>query len=70
MFKQDERLRKYVTFDGIKKDSYLRSSELESHRRMSLINKIDEEVDQEPYKPRHLLDVTVSNTSYVFDIDQ
>ena len=69
MFKQDDRLRKYVTFDGIKKDSYLRSSELESHRRMNLMN-IKDEACQEPYKPRHLLDVTVANTSYVFDIDQ
>ena len=64
MFTQDERLSKYVTFDGIKEDSYLRYKELELHQRMLIEKKKDQE-----YKPRHLLNLTVSNTSYVFDLD-
>ena len=67
MFTQDERLSKYVTFDGIKEDSYLRFKELELHQRMLMDGKKSEK-DQE-YKPRHLLNLTVSNTSYVFDLD-
>ena len=67
MFTQDERLSKYVTFDGIKEDSYLRYKELELHQRMLIGDKKDKK-DQE-YKPRHLLNLTVSNTSYVFDLD-
>ena len=67
MFTQDERLSKYVTFDGIKEDSYLRFKELELHQRMLMDGKKIGE-DQE-YKPRHLLNLTVSNTSYVFDLD-
>ena len=39
ILKQDERLRKYVTFDGIKEDSYLRYSELELSRRLKLMKK-------------------------------
>ena len=39
ILKQDERLRKYVTFDGIKEDSYLRYSELELSRRFKLMMK-------------------------------
>ena len=71
MFTQDERLSKYVTFDGIKEDSYLRYKELELHQRMLIEDMIEgkkNKKDQE-YKPRHLLNLTVSNTSYVFDLD-
>ena len=71
MFTQDERLSKYVTFDGIKEDSYLRYKELELHQRMLIEDMIDgkkNKKDQE-YKPKHLLNLTVSNTSYVFDLD-
>ena len=39
ILKQDERLRKYVTFDGIKEDSHLRYSELELSRRFNLMKK-------------------------------
>ena len=59
MLKQEEHLKKYVTFDGIKEDSCLRCHELELHQRLKQKNK---------YKPRVLLDLTVSNTSYIFDI--
>ena len=64
IFKEDDSLRKYVTFDGIKKDSYLRYAELELHRRM--IQKMQPVGE---YKPRNLLSLTVSNTNYVFDLD-
>ena len=64
IFKEDDSLRKYVTFDGIKKDSYLRYAELELHRRM--IQKLQPVGE---YKPRSLLNLTVSNTNYVFDLD-
>ena len=39
ILKQDERLRKYVTFDGIKEDSHLRHSELELNRRLNLMKR-------------------------------
>ena len=39
IIKQDERLRKYVTFDGIKEDSHLRHSELELNRRLNLMKR-------------------------------
>ena len=64
IFKEDDSLRKYVTFDGIKKDSYIRYAELELHRRM--IQKLQPVGE---YKPRSLLNLTVSNTNYVFDLD-
>ena len=49
----DERFIKYVTFDGIRKDSILRYHEKEMHERLK---KRDEEYNDE-YKPRHLLNV-------------
>ena len=61
MLKQEEHLKKYVTFDGIKEDSSLRCHELELHQRLRL-------KQQKEYKPRDLLDLTISNTSYIFDI--
>ena len=64
ILKEDDTLRKYVTFDGIKEDSYLRYAELELHRRMNQKMQTDEK-----YKPRNLLNLTVSNTNYVFDLD-
>ena len=71
MFTQDERLSKYVTFDGIKEDSYLRYKELELHQRMLIEDMIEGKKSKknQEYKPKHLLNLTVSNTSYVFDLD-
>ena len=49
MLKQDERLRKYVTIEGISEDSYLRSGELELNRRRNLM--IKDGSIAEKYKP-------------------
>ena len=67
MLQDKENCEKFVTFDGIKKDSFLRSFEKESHVRLQqqLQNK------DKLYAPEvHLLNVTVQNTSYVFDLDE
>ena len=68
MLKQDERLRKYVTIEGISEDSYLRSGELELNRRRNLM--IKDGSIAEKYKPQSLLDLVVGNTSYVFNLDK
>ena len=54
MLEMNERYIKYVTFDGIKKDSFLRYRDELAH-------------DQEGIS--HLLSVTITNTNYVFDLD-
>ena len=62
-----KRLLKYITFDGIRKDSFLRYEEQEMHKRL---NKRDETYrDSEMYKQEHFLDLTIANTSYLFNLD-
>ena len=62
----EKRFIKYVTFDGIRRDSILRFHEKEMHERLK---KRDEEYNHE-YKPRHLLNVCVANTGYIYDLDE
>ena len=54
MIEVDERYIKYVTFDGIKKDSFLRYRDKLAHNQKEI---------------SHLLCVTITNTNYVFDLD-
>ncbi len=62
IFESNERFEKYVTFDGIKKDSSLRYWEKQSTERSKKNKK---------YTPkRHLLDVSIANTSYIYDLDE
>ena len=62
MIEANDRFIKYVTFDGIKKDSYLRYKEKQSLKRST-----KKEVDRD--NKSHLLCVTITNTNYVFDLD-
>ena len=57
---------KYVTFDGIRKDSIMRYHEKEMHAR--LIDR-DQTLQDKIYTPAHLLNLTVANTAYVYDLD-
>ena len=68
MIAEDEKkFIKYVTFDGIRKDSYLRLHNKEMHERLVKKGVVDTDMG---FKKRHLLNVCVANTSYVFDLDE
>ena len=62
MIEVNDRFIKYVTFDGIKKDSYLRYKEQQSLKRST-------EKEKGCDSKSHLLCVTITNTNYVFDLD-
>ena len=62
----EKRLIKYVTFDGIRKDSILRFHEKEMHERLK---KRDEKHNHE-FKLKHLLNVCVANTGYIYDLEE
>ena len=54
-----------MTFNGIRKDSFLRYREKEVHLRLQ---KRDTNY-KEDYKAKHLLDIKVRNTSFIYDLD-
>ena len=62
-----KRLLKYITFDGIRKDSFLRYEEQEMHKR--LMKRDDTYRESEMYKQEHFLDLTIANTSYLLNLD-
>ena len=54
-----------MTFNGIRKDSFLRYREKEIHMRLQ---KRDATYPGN-FKAKHLLDIKVRNISYVYDLD-
>ena len=64
----DKRFIKYVTFDGVSKDSYLRTHNREMHKRLQSRNYYNNEYKN--FRIRHLLNICVRNTSYIYDLDE
>jgi hypothetical protein len=64
---EKRRLLKYITFDGIRKDSFMRYEEQEMHKRLKKRDNTYGESDM--YKQEHFLDLTIANTSYLFNLD-
>ena len=60
----DKSLLKFVTFDGLKKQSYLRFKENHFN------NQVYENGEKKPSITSHLLCVTIKNSSYVFNLDK
>ena len=63
---QEEKLRKYVTFEGIRKDSNLRYQERILQYRLH--NR--QEGEDKEFEFRHLLDVVIGNRSYIYYLDE
>ena len=59
----DKSALKHVSFDGLKKQSHLRFKELH-------FNQYDKDKKEFENPPSHLINVTVRNSSYVFDLDK
>ena len=59
----DKSTLKHVTFDGLKKQSHLRFKELH-------FNQYDKDEKEFANHPSHFINVTVKNSSYVFDLDK
>ena len=65
LLKQDKTLIKYVVFDGLSNQSFLRFKENHFGTKTELGSN-----GMKFFKPGHLLNVTIKNSSYVYDLDK